>query len=335
MTTLAASFAANGLATCTHVVPLTVCAAVRAEALATLSRSSWSLYYQMGRFGYGQLKNPIRAPWRRHMFPLPITGNVRQALVGVAGAVRAIGVPQQARLVELCAVVTFGGASAQDSHSDISAAVPDVRLEAQSSRSNSAECPNGSAVTKVAPLVSAWVALQPVTSEMGPTVVFPASHRRFAQRAIRLEAEYLAGAEFRQRMFRRHGNFTFFDDMDGVPTSALEAESDQYKAARRSEDTSREIAEFGTAPDPQEVLLGTGDTALMDCRVWHFGGPHAWTCQVPRVLLNATFDSEGAGMRKGFTYHGFEDLPVLRLGELTASPSHSWPSSVGESSPQR
>lgn len=318
MPPFASGFAAHGHALRRHVVPATVCAAVRAEAIALLSRSSWSMRYHINRYGCGQL-NPIRAPWRRHMLALPVTAAVKHALHGIAGVVHASGVPSHAQLVELSVVITLSGAAAQHSHTDISPATLDIQLQAPSSPSHGSR-------TSVAPLVSAWLALQPVTSEMGPTIVVPGSHRRLVKRTIRFHAEALAEKECRERMlcsYDADGYLHPQDDLDGVSASLVGAEDAQVEEARKkmalAKDISRELEEFGTEPEPHELLLGTGDIGVMDCRLLHFGSSRAWTFGEPRVIMNATFDSACTGAMEGFTYHGSKDLPLMTLDELLSS----------------
>lgn len=289
-----------------------------------LSRAMLRLPYHTNRFGFGRL-NPIRAPWRRHMLPLPMTVAVGHALLGLAGVVHAAGVPLHAKLVELSVIVVLCGAGAQDLHTDISPGTPDVHLEAPSLPLHPGKM---SSAPTVAPLVSAWLALQPVTSGMGPTVVHPGSHRRLVKRCIRLEATALAERELRGRMLCRYdadGTFHPLDDLHDVSAGFVGAEgAHAEEEVRMSEDVSRELEEFGTVPDPQELLLDVGDIGLMDCRLSHFGSSRAWSSGRPRVVLNATFDSTCSGAMRGFTYHGSNDLPPTSLGGLFTGPRQAF-----------
>ena len=288
---------------------------LRTEGLDTLSAMSLrcgrlprlhQLRYEAVRFGWldmGVRPSPtadlvkVYSPRGRHVIlPLESTSLRTKALPALAQVALQVGLPSSAALVELSMAITLPSASSQEPHTDISPATRDHTVTDE--RGQSSSC---------APLVTCWLALQPVTAAMGPTVVFPRTHTRFAQR--QRDIEQLDAIE----ALRVHEGGC---DHDGDGSlAALSAQGNEYakQEVRRNEEeaeaeaSAREHAAFGEALPPVSLLLGVGDAGLMDTRLVHYGsgrcgssvhGPHG------RVLLNATFAAAGAHSRiHGFTYH--------------------------------
>lgn len=324
MTLTSRIFAAQGYSLHADVVPEALCAALRQEVLETLRKARWSPWYHLNRLGLGTL-TPIRKPWRRHCVILPVTTDLRRALNHIAFPLQDAGLPLNSELVELTAFVSYPGSYSQTIHTDISPCTSDVEVHTQPChRDSSLQNPS-----KVAPLVIAWLALQSVTSEMGPTTVIPGSHIRHAQRSARIAREAAAEAEKTQRRtigtyeYKEDGTLIPHDDFDGVTTPLMSPEemhdAENRKAAALAADEARELAQFGPEPAPHELLLDKGSVALMDSRILHFGAGHASSSSSgARVILGGTFATAGRGARRmsGFTYHGSDALPFISLGEL-------------------
>lgn len=323
MARASAHLASEGYAFCHGAVSQAVCALLRQDVLAVLSGVRRQPLYHFRRWGLSSDWVSIRAPWCRHVVPLPISvvlGSdgltpLRTALGGLARAVAEGGLPLTATMVELSAAVTLPGAQAQDTHTDISAATP------------------GFGEGSIAPLVTAWLAVQPILdATTGPTTVVPRSHRRLAVRSARLEREHFEDE-------RVLGDMQSFSEPDIAFVERRRYQQSRLgpKAEALREDEERENREFGPATSATNLLLGCGDVVIMDCRVAHWGSayPRPWwswlpgtalTSQEPRVLINATFVAAGAEARhlRGFTYHKTSDLPTVTLGSLlTSSPSSS------------
>jgi len=302
---LCARLISEGFAIEGGAVSNSCCEKVRREALTALRLANWTPSYHWRRF---MKDRRIRSPWRRHALPLPLTAAVGSAVSGIARALKIAGYPSTAQLVELSAAITMQGASAQDMHTDISAGTPNG--------------PQGTA-----PLVTAWLALQDVTSSMGPTIVYPRTHCRYKVRSQRLLREYKEDRE-RERvaLLRCVGDY----DIDGVE-ARIRADIWADRARLAPElllaDNVREHREFGSLAGPRQLLLNRGGLALMDCRVVHggdaypliFDSPMQWPYRKAptpdRILLNATFAVEGQ-IIEGFTYHRHGQLPKMTLGDF-------------------
>ena len=304
----AASFATHGHAVVRSVVPEETCRVLRAQALSLLDASANGFAYNWSRFSLpgsallgGQLE-PVRAPWRRHCVTLPPSPALAAATQQLARAALAVGLPSSARLLEQDTTIVLPGAFAQLTHTDISPSVAD----------------RGGG----APLVTVWLALQAVTSGMGPTTVYPGSHRRYAARAALQEerAQQVDVELYRRASYCSDGSggpastlVSLDEDGNGAARYAMDAELDAAEAL----DLDREAAQFGAAiPGPVDLLLEVGDCGIMDCRIRHFGSAYAYSWDgPPRVLLNATF---GAGDDiAGFTYHRHAGSAMPTLLELT------------------
>lgn len=318
----AASFAQHGHATYRAAVPAETCRTLRAQSLALLEEEG-TLLYHYTRFGLpfagllgGSTLTRIRNPWRRHAITLPPSAALRAANAQLAAVARAVGLPWSAQLVEQTAMVVLPGARAQNAHTDIS--------------------PTAVNVLESAPLVTLWLALQDVSAGMGPTTVYPDSHRRYRQRAL-LQEERAAGRQ-------RDAYLSTSYSVDGEPTgrranlvsqqeeeggsatdAAMVAELDEWERA----DIERESAAFGAAIPPSlDLLLSRGDCGVMDCRIRHFGSGYGRLFSrdgEARVLLNATFAAAGVlgggAAHKGFTYHAHRHMlggqSLMSLRELT------------------
>jgi hypothetical protein len=130
----------------------------------------------------------IRSGYRRHIVLLASSPSLDEALIVLAEVASAAGLPNEASLVELSAVLTLQGAQAQSEHSDISPLTPDVVCLPRSSSSLVAAVVEPALTS--APLVTCWLALgrSGVTVDMGPTTVLPRSHIRFRQRLEDLDS---------------------------------------------------------------------------------------------------------------------------------------------------
>lgn len=303
--------ATKGYAVCRGVVSAGVCESIRTDALATMTSVRWRPLYHARRYGLIKGWARVRSPWLRHVVPLTLARSVDTALASLACVLVDAGLPLTSQLVELSAAISLPGAQAQEVHTDISAGTPNV------------------GEVGAAPLVTAWVALQPVMNQcMGPTMVYPGTHRRFAVRSARLEKEY---REDQQTI----GAMMWSCDPDTVMAQRAAYVTARAQQARKAldADKEREHEEFGPLAEPCSLLLGCGDAAVMDCRIAHCGGAYKrlgnWfarhlTCsgtvpvQVPRVLLNATFSCAEDSTAKfhGFTYHKLSALPALSLHSL-------------------
>ena len=317
----AAAFAKQGHALCRGAVPAETCRTLRTQALQLLDDAS-TLTYHYTRFGLpfagllgGSTRTRIRNPWRRHVVTLPPSDSLGQANAQLAVVARAAGLPWSSQLVEQSAMIVLPGARAQKSHTDISPSVA---------------CVDGSA-----PLITLWLALQDVSSGMGPTTVYPQSHTRYRQRAV-LQEQRAAALEtdaFLSTTYdadgspnRAAGNLVSQQAEGSVAAvAAMAAELDEWER----EDVTREAAAFGAdVPRPLDLLLSRGDCGVMDCRIRHFGSGYGYTqgSGQARVLLNATFAAAGVhgggAALKGFTYHRHderEDAPMLTLRQLVAA----------------
>jgi len=107
-------------------------------------------------------------------------------------ALHHVGLEPSSRLVELSLAISLPGASAQHMHTDITPSTPNTPPVHSAAADADA--------VGTAPLVTAWLALQTVTTVMGPTRVLPRSHHRFLRRVLRAEAEEAAGTSY-QRNF--------------------------------------------------------------------------------------------------------------------------------------
>mmetsp|Transcript_172881 Transcript_172881/g.554300 ORF Transcript_172881/g.554300 Transcript_172881/m.554300 type:complete len:383 (-) Transcript_172881:61-1209(-) len=306
--------------------------ALRGEVEAALGAACRRPMYHARRFNLIGDFEGIRSPWRRHAVPLSFTPDLDAALAGIAWAAFEAGLPRSSHLVELSAAVTLPGASAQNVHSDISPAIANIPPSGGGG--------GGAACSGLPPLVTAWLAVQPVLdASMGPTTVFPGTHRRLVERAVRIEEE------------RVQDSVLLAGLCDPTDPEHVSVEATLFKATRAKEkrkaleaDVERELRDFGPASAACDLLLGCGDVALMDCRLIHFGSaypgsrssrlPFAFLrCaadEVPRILINATFASEGVGSDeiRGFTYHRTAKFD-LTLGDLldkdASRPLSAWP----------
>jgi hypothetical protein len=291
--------------------------------MSACSSRRFDWHYQLGRWGLVSGAPPIRSPWRRHAVPLPISmPHMRSALASIAQCVALAGMPLRSRLVELSAMISFEGARAQPAHSDLPPAELSGELGAP-------------------PLLTAWLALQDVDSSMGPTHVFPRSHIRYRRRSeiAAREAAASEAAEGREKAADAEGGWFLprLDDDDELERENRRAAEAQSHAPRLAEDERRELAGFGAAPGPIELLLPAGTVALMDSRLYHYGGGHfprvsahaMGSTATARVLLNTTFaldalplDGAAGGApakhqeHMGFTYHSAGDLDGATLASL-------------------
>ena len=167
MASLRAAFALEGHATVRNALRPAACRALRSEALASLSALSLrcgrlprlhQLRYEAVRHGWlesGVRPSPtadlskVYSPYGRHVILPPESTSLSEALLALARASLQMGLPPSAGLVELSVAITLPSAFAQDPHTDISPATLDHRVA------------DGS---RCAPLVTCWMALQPVVA---------------------------------------------------------------------------------------------------------------------------------------------------------------------------
>ena len=332
---LARALKVEGHATARGAVHTNTCRLLRAEALAQLAEEDaggwrtlrwWrALAVRHGVIGAaaGDMAY-IRSPAYRRVVILRETAALEDALLGVAGVALACGLPNHAPLVELSAVITYPGASAQDVHADISPSTPDVVVAA-------GEAEGGRAGSLCAPLVTCWLSLCPqgVTSAMGPTIIHPRTQTRFRARqealdvvAAQEQAALYAGLESEDG-----GSGSTMASLRTADGNAAANEMQlRLQDAAADAATEREQAEFGLALDPISLLLARGDVGMMDCRVVHYGSAHHHKAHAasgqqgggeegrqkssggPRVVLNASWMAAAAGeggvtQIPGFTYH--------------------------------
>ena len=208
-----------------RVFDSTAAGALRAEVLAEIGRYPWWWSTWVGAaaaswWGGGPASAPssstfqpanIRSAWRRRLLKIPL--GAHGGAIGALShdAIRAVvrahaercahpdGSPilsQDARLVELTAVVSLPGAFAQDPHADVLEDDPDH--PARATDADPTPTPSRPPRPKQPPtppprstILTSWVSLQAVSPRDGPTVIFPGTHARgggparMAPRAVR------------------------------------------------------------------------------------------------------------------------------------------------------
>ena len=273
------------------VAPAT-CALVRSHALAE-SQSPW--HWPTLRHAYQRLAGGgLREQRHRVHLPLPLSAPVdalvRAALspsTGLVDAMRCVGLSADAALVELSVMLALPGATAQRAHTDVP---PD----------------------HTQPMATLWCALQDTPEEMGATRVCPASPA-----AVATAADWA-----RQRSLSAAAAARQFE-----PAAAGEGLLGGFSwahAAAAPCDAPFTPEELGVGA-ATALELATGDSFVMDCRVFHFGGGNG--TQRVRAQLSATFQepaSRDEGERRtdggsdGFTYELHRSLRGhgVRLGRF-------------------
>jgi ectoine hydroxylase-related dioxygenase (phytanoyl-CoA dioxygenase family) len=183
-------------------------------------------------------------------------------------------------MVELSCHLSLPGAQAQPSHSDM-------------------------AFSGSRRVLSAFIALQPLTEQMGPTCVVPGTHTR----------------SFHRRMLTQPSSK--FYGVEGVLETAEESACNRDALAcaqpRRLDDETAlefEAVKNALVAEAQTCVLECGDVLFFDARLFHYGGANQ--SQVPRCLLNLSFQPADDGRIAGFTYHRHASARALRLGDFPA-----------------
>lgn len=132
-------------------VPSDLCQQVREGAMAELERQRRTAVYRLQRF-----VSPVNASFQRHSIKLPFTpaleSLMRLLATGEVGEVLRRRLVEQAVLVELSAIISFPGAAAQATHSDVPWNSDDPQL------------------------LSVFVAMQDTSLGKGPTRIYPGTH---------------------------------------------------------------------------------------------------------------------------------------------------------------
>ncbi|CAL1173683.1 unnamed protein product [Cladocopium goreaui] len=281
---MASTLAKRGLVRWRNVLRPELCAALRAEAVAMLeevSRPSLSAFWhQLQRW----LLDPVREPKARHILRAPLTSAVQEALGPLAQRANELEL-NGARLVELNYTISQPGAPAQAPHSDISP------------------------LQSVPRIVTFWAALQDTDLAMGPTVIWPSSHR-LARDFIRKLPEELQKPRVVPEYMYVEGQLQAVS-RKGQPILEEQLEEERQQSAEAAAALLNAI----TASGPKEFMaMATGDVVAMDCRVFHQGGANI--SSKTRVLFNASFQVDDVERSEstdslhelspkinGFTYH--------------------------------
>lgn len=237
----ASTLAKRGLVRWRNVLRPELCAALRAEAVAMLeevSRPSLSAFWhQLQRW----LLDPVREPKARHILRAPLTSAVQEALGPLAQRANELELTG-ARLVELNYTISQPGAPAQAPHSDISP------------------------LQSVPRIVTFWAALQDTDLAMGPTEIWPSSHR-LARDFIRKLPEELQKPRVVPEYMYVEGQLQAVS-RKGQPILEEQLEEERQQSAEAAE----ALLDAITASGPKEFMaMATGDVVAMDCRVFHQG----------------------------------------------------------------
>lgn len=287
----------HGFVVARGAVPPATCGLVRSQALAE-SQAPW--HWPILSHAYQRLVGGgLREQRHRVHLPLPLSAPVdalvRAALspgTGLLDALRCAGLSADAALVELSVMLALPGAAPQRAHTDVP---PD----------------------HTQPMATLWCALQDTPEEMGATRLCAASPAAVAK-AADWARERAISAAAAARQFE--------------PATAGEGllggfSWDHATAAPRGAPLTPE--ELGVGP-ATALELETGDSFVMDCRTFHFGGGNR--TQRVRAQLSATFQepssrrepgrpSDRDGGADGFTYELHRSLRGhgVRLGHFVST----------------
>mmetsp|Transcript_31391 Transcript_31391/g.56209 ORF Transcript_31391/g.56209 Transcript_31391/m.56209 type:complete len:240 (-) Transcript_31391:86-805(-) len=221
-----------------------------------MQRSSW--WYRLWR-----RFNSVATPEHRHSMALPITPTLTASLTDAIGPVRPLLdalLLSTATLVELSLLVSLPGATNQEVHSDTPHAEDNDLI------------------------VSAFLALSPVTLPHGPTCLFPGTHTPAFHRSIpktTTQANYYAA-----------------DGTPELPTASVEEHPLRSDGGRD--------AVTWPVDDARQALLDAGDLLIFDTRVFHYGSANVSGEERPLVYFSFQRPQEGRPAVtpiEGFTYH--------------------------------
>jgi hypothetical protein len=298
----------KGFAVLRGVVPRAVCERLRAQSMNELRRSQnpFNLAYHFDRL-FGPM--PIKAKDRRHVLKVPIGEDITSAIQAIArrcaqGADTSKGqetalMPGELAgmhdrsIVELNYTVSLPGCKEQIMHTDIRPSEP---LD----------------------LHTLWVALQDVTLEMGPTIIWEGSHN--GQEAAVLETVLETAAD---------ETVVWQYSADGEPevyvgNAAVGWDEGQARAEDSMATATTTVVEqmdaITSSHTRHDMVMEQGDVVVMDAKVFHCGAANR--SDTERALLNVTLQSwagtaEAAEQEQhtgppeviaGFTYHIHPDV---------------------------
>lgn len=185
ISSMACAFEAHGLVVDAKAIKSgSVLAAVRAEALATLA-TSLSLPEEAQR----ALFPAIRAPAHRHDVKLELSPHILGLLSellrekGSIGSTIAACLGDEAVLCELSCLVSEKGSIAQNAHAD----TPNDSLATDALALALTDAAIGAPMERPRRLLTAFVALQDIGADMGPTLIWPNTHTTTFHDAVLLD----------------------------------------------------------------------------------------------------------------------------------------------------
>jgi hypothetical protein len=231
-------------------------------------------------YKFWRMFHSVNSPTLRHSIALPMTLPLRSLLDGAIGYIRPFLDSQlpnkNSPLVELSAVFSLPGATAQAVHTDILFPRCDVSSDQTL-------------------ILTAMLALQDITLQNGPTFVYSGSHAK----------------EFHIR-HRRHvqsGDDRHYDSYGDLVHEGYMGHGENDITDGRVDEEEDEVENY-VPPVPFYAELKCGDLLLFDAKLFHFGGANAsehsrdllsWSFQKPAYAAFCT--EEHSPVIDGFTYH--------------------------------
>jgi ectoine hydroxylase-related dioxygenase (phytanoyl-CoA dioxygenase family) len=246
-----------------------------------------------------RLSNNIYSSKLRYSIPLSWSDEVDKVLRYICsdqiyGELMEGLVGQDGELVELSALISLPGSEAQSDHTDLSYSEGTARRGNESDWSSNTA---GAGSLYVPLLCSTFVALQDVSSDMGPTKIFPRSHTY----------------EFHSQIEKKSYTYS--------PDGHMELDQDLfYETCDATNIIKNNTSNVGLAgikeDDFVSMDVSSGSVYMIDSRVVHSGTAN--TSAKPRVLLCFAFQRQDKELGKarralGFTYHLSEAVSRQKL----------------------
>jgi hypothetical protein len=236
-------------------------------------------------YKFWRMFHSVNSPALRHSIALPMTLSLRSLLDGAISYIRPFLDSQlpnkNSPLVELSAVLSLPGATAQAVHTDILFPRCDVSSDQTL-------------------ILTAMLALQDISLQNGPTFVYSGSHAK----------------EFHKR-HRRHvqsGDDAHYDSYGDIVHEGYLGHGENDITDGRVDEEEDEDENY-VPPVPFYAELKCGDLLLFDAKLFHFGGANAsehsrdllsWSFQKPAYA--AFYTQEQSPIINGFTYHIKKEL---------------------------